>query len=85
MSTILSKMAETAQQYVEVLQEILGLDASIIDSSQIRIAGSGRMKQRIGDMSSYGNIVLSAIQTRKTVVVTNPGENPLCASCIDKE
>ena len=85
MSTILSKMAETAQQYVEVLQEILGLDASIVDSSQIRIAGSGRMKQRIGDMSSYGNIVLSAIQTRKAVVVTNPGENPLCASCIDKE
>lgn len=85
MSTILSKMAETAQQYVEILREILGLDASIIDSSQIRIAGSGRMKQRIGDMSSYGNIVLSAIQTRKTVVVTNPGENPLCASCIDKE
>lgn len=85
MSTILSKMAETAQQYVEILREILGLDASIADSSQIRIAGSGRMKQRIGDMSSYGNIVLSAIQTRKAVVVTNPGKNSLCASCVDKE
>ena len=47
-------MAGTAQQYVEILQEILGLDASIIDSSQIRIAGSSRMKQRIGGLALAG-------------------------------
>ena len=52
MKRILMKMQETAQRYVEILAEILKVDVTIIDANCIRIAGSGRMRNRIGDMSS---------------------------------
>ena len=71
-------MQETAQQYVEILGEILGIDVSIIDAEQIRIAGSGRMKTRTGSMASYGNIVLQALRTKSTVVVERAKEDPIC-------
>lgn len=85
MASILFRMQETAQQYVEILGEILGIDVSIIDAEQIRIAGSGRMKTRTGSMASYGNIVLQALRTKSTVVVERAKEDPICDGCQSRD
>ena len=82
MQSILFRMQETAQQCVEILREILGIDVSIIDAQRIRVAASGRMKGQIGNsMDSYGNIVRHALETERTVVVEKALEDPLCMDC----
>lgn len=81
MEHILQQMQTFSQQCVEILSEIVGIDVSIIDNQQMRIAGSGRMKARIGNMAAYGHIVQHALETCQTTVVLNPIANPICQSC----
>lgn len=85
MDSVLWNMRDLAQQYVEILSEILGIDVSILDSRQIRIAGSGRMKNRTGSRASSGNIMKYAIESHSTVIVENPVENALCTDCPNRE
>ena len=81
MEHILQQMQTFSQQCVEILSEIVGIDVSIIDNQQMRIAGSGRMKVRVGNMAAYGHIVQHALKTCQTTVVLNPIANPICQSC----
>ena len=85
MESILYRMRDAAQQYVEVLSRIVDIDVSILDDCQIRIAGSGRMKKRTGSMVNFGNIMRHAIETKETAVVTDPVVNALCAGCPSKD
>lgn len=75
------RMQDTAQQYVEILRDLLGIDVSIIDARQVRIAGSGRMKARRGSVARYGCIVRHTLDTGRVTVVENPTVNPICADC----
>ena len=81
MNHILQQMQAFSQQCVEILSEIVGIDVSIIDNQQMRIAGSGRMKGRVGNIAAYGHIAQHALETRQTTVVLNPIVNPICQSC----
>ena len=81
MDHILQQMQAFSQQCVEILSEIVGIDVSIIDNQQMRIAGSGRMKGRVGNIAAYGHIAQHALETRQTTVVLNPIVNPICQSC----
>ena len=81
MKRILMKMQETAQRYVEILAEILKVDVTIIDANCIRIAGSGRMRNRIGDMSSYGYVVKSAIEHKELTIMDDPKKSGICRVC----
>lgn len=81
MKRILMKMQETAQRYVEILAEILKIDVTIIDADCIRIAGSGRMRSRIGDMSSYGYVVKSAIEHNELTIMDDPKKSGICRVC----
>ena len=85
MESILYRMRDAAQQYVEVLSRIVGIDVSILDDRQMRIAGSGRMKKRTGSMVNFGNIMRHAIETKEIAVVTDPVVNALCAECPSKD
>ena len=81
MDHILQQMQAFSQQCAEILSEIVGIDVSITDNQQMRIAGSGRMKGRVGNIAAYGHIALHALETRQTTVVLNPIANPICQSC----
>lgn len=82
MQSILFRMQETAQQYVEILRDILEIDVTIIDAQRIRVAASGRMKAEIGkSMETYGSIVRHALETKRIVVVERALEDALCANC----
>lgn len=81
MKHILMKMQETAQRYVEILAEILKIDVTMIDADCIRIAGSGRMRSRIGDMSSYGYVVKSAIEHNELTIMDDPKKSGICRVC----
>ena len=85
MESILYRMRDAAQQYVEVLSRIVDIDVSILDDRQMRIAGSGRMKKRTGSMVNFGNIMRHAIETKEIAVVTDPVVNALCAGCPSKD
>ncbi|EHO79871.1 sigma-54 interaction domain-containing protein [Fusobacterium ulcerans] len=84
MEGILQQMQGIAQKYVDILSEILKIDVTIIDIRQIRIAGSGRMQERLGDMSSYGYIVKTCLESKKRIVLTNPEDSEICFSCPKK-
>lgn len=81
MSRLLEDMRQSAQLYVDILSEILQLDVTIITSSQVRIAGSGCVKDRLGDMSSYGYVVEEAIRSGKLTVMDDPNSSPICQKC----
>ena len=81
MEYLLESMGQTAQLYTDILSEILRLDVTIITSNRVRIAGSGRMRNRLGDMSSYGFVVQEAIDSRKLTVMEDPATSPICQKC----
>lgn len=85
MESILLRMQDTAQLYVDILGDILGIDVSIVDHRQTRIAGSGRMKTRTGSIADYGNISKHAMEAKQTVIVEDPRVNPLCEGCPTRE
>ena len=85
MESILWRIKDTAQQYVDILEQVLGIDASILDDEPRRVAGSGRMRDRVGNQAHYGNVMQHAIETRATVIVEDPIENPLCRDCVSRD
>lgn len=84
MESILQQMQNIAQKYVDILSEILKIDVTIIDSNQMRIAGSGRMRNRLGDMSSYGYLTKACLETKKRIILTNSEESEICFLCPKK-
>ncbi len=81
MNCILMKMQETAQRYVDILQAILQVDVTIIDADYIRVAGSGRTKNRIENMSAYGRLVKSAMENKALTIMDDPMKSGICRDC----
>lgn len=86
MNSLLSKMKDISQTYVDLLSEILKVDVTIVDNAIHRIAGSGKLANQIGmDVSSEGHIIQYAIDTKEMQIVENPGQEGVCLTCAKRD
>lgn len=82
LDTILKKIQDTVIKYANVLSELLKVDVEIVDKKLVRIAGTGEYKNLINEnIKNAGNIYKKVLETGKSQVIENPGENELCIDC----
>ena len=81
----LMDIREYVLKLAEVIAEVLRVDVEIVDSSLIRIAGTGRYKEK-ACVSIQGEsfIYKKVLDTGKKQVVENPGFHRLCKDCPKK-
>lgn len=85
MSNILWKIQDTANKYVTVLSQILKVDVVIVDLNLIRVAGTGRYKEKNNlNMSDEGHIAKMVIETGEKKIISNPKENEICKNCPER-
>lgn len=54
---------------------------TIANNSYIRIAGTGEFEKKIGTKIPTNSVFEYAMVHKKTVVIKNPVENPICLDC----
>ncbi len=83
METELLKMQQVLQQLAEATSHLLNLDIEIIDTDLMRIAGTGILKDTIGQMVTRKGMISNLINKtkEKRLVVNEPGADPFCINC----
>lgn len=82
MQSILSHIQEEITQYTEAIKGITGTDVEIVDREMIRVAGTGVYKYMLNiNVADEGHIYRHSMLSKKTILVENPREHPLCFSC----
>ena len=73
------------EKLAEIIKEVLLVDVEIIDSSYVRIAGTGKYKDRCGENTLGENLIIKEVFERgKKQVVENPGLHRICSNCSKK-
>lgn len=85
MDNILWKIQDTVNKYVAVLSEILKVDVVIADLNLVRIAGTGKYKEKNNlNMLDEGRIAKLVIETGTKKIIENPRENEACIDCPER-
>lgn len=83
---LLNFVLEDIKKYTETVAKVIGIDVEVMDSSFMRIAGTGFFKNKVGlNMSEEAHIYHQVLEEQKTIIISNPREDKRCSSCYKKE
>lgn len=74
-------MKEFTQGICEAIFETTGCHVTISDINDIRVAGTGEFKHRIGQKIPEMSAFEVAKKNKKTVIITSPGKDEPCKNC----
>ncbi|MTI83011.1 MAG: PAS domain-containing protein [Firmicutes bacterium] len=77
----LMRVKETEQRISDAIASALKVEVEIIDSNLVRVAGTGKVRAGVGDRLLRGLVNKHVLQTGKHVVISDPGNHPICRSC----
>ncbi|HVJ50243.1 sigma-54-dependent Fis family transcriptional regulator [Desulfitobacterium sp.] len=77
----LQDIQNTVQQTADAIAAALKIEVEIADAELIRIAGTGKYSNQCGAPMKEGFVYRHVMQTGSTVIIDNPGFNPLCQPC----
>ena len=70
------------QQVVSAIAAVLKIEVEVADHQLFRVAGTGRIKEKIWrEMSGEDVVFRHCLETGQTTVIDRPGFHPLCESC----
>lgn len=79
----LKKIQLSIQQIVSALAAVLKIEVEVSDKNLFRVAGTGLLKNKIWkEMLGEDIVYRHCIETRKTIVIKNPGAQEICKACI---
>ncbi len=79
---MLHSIAPYVSRYTEVIAAVTNINVEVVDSSLIRIAGTGMYSAGVGDsIKDAGESYRHVLKHSTTFVMTDPRENPICAHC----
>ena len=85
MDNLLSKIKDDVMKYAETISQILNIDVEVMDKNLMRIAGTGRIKEKVGlSMSEEAHVYKKVLRTKETYIITNPRKEEICDSCPSK-
>ena len=86
MESPLKKIQNSVIEYANAIANVIGVDVEIVDSNLNTIAGTGEYRANIDkNVAKEGYIYIDVIKTGQLHVIKNPGKNPLCAKCEEKD
>lgn len=80
--TLLLKIKDDVIKYAETISQILNVDVEVMDNNFVRIAGTGRLKEKIGiNMAKEAYIYKEVLKTKETYIITAPRKEEICFNC----
>lgn len=77
----LEQVREKGQKVAEAIATVLKIEVEIIDRQLVRIAGTGRVKEGVGERLIRGFINKHVLKTGEYVFIHNTGDHQLCNVC----
>lgn len=71
------------QDTCEIISGLFNVVITIVDKNFIRIAGTDRYKNMIGEESLNPFVFKEVMENDKTIIISNPGEATICQYCKD--
>lgn len=82
---MLNAIVSRVTQFTEVIATVTGIDIEVVDTSLVRVAGTGIHAAGVGkSMESAGQLYSHALTHNETLFVDNPKEHELCQKCRDQ-
>lgn len=82
MTNYLLNIKKEVQKYAETISQIIQMDVEIMDNNFIRVAGTGRIKEKVGlSMIDDSHIYKKVLKTGKQCIILSPREDLLCKNC----
>lgn len=75
----------TLQQIAEAISSVIEIDVTITDRNLVRIAGTGKYKNQIGEKISIDGVFASCLRDNQPYIVENPKQAVVCSNCSRKE
>lgn len=81
--TKLMNVMDSVQNVAEAIGAVLNVDVAILDREMTFIGATDRYKDRLGYTARGHHISSYVLETGKTVIIDDPGENTLCEPCVN--
>ncbi|MDM8128539.1 sigma 54-interacting transcriptional regulator, partial [Paraclostridium benzoelyticum] len=73
------------QNIAEAISSVLEIDVTIVDSSLVRIAGTGTYFHKIGQQLKEYSAFKYSLTTKKELIIEDPKSNEICNECYTRE
>lgn len=82
---MLSSVKNQIQYYADTISTVTGLDVEVVDTSLVRIAGTGTYAAGVGtNIKQAGNLLKTTLKGSEPLFIENPRKNPICEGCQTK-
>ena len=82
---LLNKIKGDISKYAETISQVINIDVEIMSKDLIRIAGTGRLKEKVGlDMTGESHVYEHVLTTGNTEIILSPREEKICQTCPSK-
>ena len=81
----LSKIISNVQLICEAIASVVNIDVTIVDDQRIRLAGTGRYRESIGEKVNENSAFSYALRESMGFIIENPGEHQACLNCDCKD
>jgi sigma-54 dependent transcriptional regulator, acetoin dehydrogenase operon transcriptional activator AcoR len=72
---------EYVQMIAETITSVVGVDVTIVDINSIRVAATGKYKDKIGYKIVDKSVFARAMKENKSFIVNSPGNEEVCREC----
>ena len=76
----LSCIKSDIQNIADAIESVLNIDVTIVDENLIRIAGTGKYIEKIGE-KIYGYAFRKSLEDKSTITIYDPSNSSICKEC----
>lgn len=73
-----------AQNIAEIIKSVVGVDVTIVDSNNVRVAATGMYKDLIGKKIVQKSAFRRAMELKKILIIDEPRIDEVCRECENK-
>lgn len=82
---MLISVKDQIQYYADTISTVTGLDVEVVDTTLVRVAGTGAYAHGIGtSIKQAGNLLKATLKGSKPLFIENPRKNEICKGCQTK-
>ena len=82
---VLTMINDNVKLVCEAIASVMAMDVTIVDANMLRIAGTGRYKQQLGECISHHSAFEYALATGEGIVIKEPRHHQICKACEGKD
>ena len=81
----LQKIVSSVRLICEAIASVVNIDVTIVDDHRVRLAGTGRYSESVGEVVSVNSAFSYALNEGLGFIIENPGEHQACVNCDCKD